>query len=73
MIDKKDKCKNINDLLQTHDLNEDLLKEESEKENEFINLNDSLQCYKELHHDKYNEFKQYIISSKNSIEQIKLQ
>ena len=71
LIDKKDKCKNINDSLQAHDLNEDLLKEESEKENEFINLNDSLQCYKELHHDKYNEFKQYIISSKNSIEQIK--
>ena len=71
LIDKKDKCKNINDSLQAHDLNEDLLKEESEKENEFINLNDSLQCYEELHHDKYNEFKQYIISSKNSIEQIK--
>ena len=54
-------------------MNEDLQKEESEKENEFINLNDSLQFYKELHHDKYNEFKQYIISSENSIEQIKLQ
>jgi len=33
--------------------------EKKENQNEFINLNDSLQFYNELHHDKLNEFKQY--------------
>ena len=45
--------------------------EKKENQNEFINLNDSLQFYKELHHDKFNEFKQYILSNNNIIEQIK--
>ena len=45
--------------------------EKKENQNEFINLNDSLQFYNELHHDKFNEFKQYILSNNNIIEQIK--
>merc|ERR1712232_1444435 len=42
--------------------------EKKENQNEFINLNDSLQFYNELHHDKFNEFKQYILSNNNNIE-----
>merc|ERR1711982_12568 len=45
--------------------------EKKENQNEFINLNDSLQFYKEKSHDKFNEFKQYILSNNNIIEQIK--
>merc|ERR1712232_52521 len=45
--------------------------EKKENQNEFINLNDSLQFYKEMNHDKFNEFKQYILSNNNIIEQIK--
>merc|ERR1712100_251096 len=40
--------------------------EKKENQNEFINLNDSLQFY----NAKFNEFKQYILSN-NIIEQIK--
>merc|ERR1712000_588688 len=45
---------------------------DEKKEKEFINLNDSLEFYNELHHDKFNEFKQYILSNNNIIEQIKI-
>merc|ERR1712100_208098 len=45
--------------------------EKKENQNEFINLNDSLQFYNEKNHDKFNEFKQYILSNNNIIEQIK--